>query len=226
MLCPERRAGASKRGHGGPGERLWSNSRTDCGQLRPRKKRGTADMGVAEIVLVALGSGGLGAAINRWLDRRAQRNREEERALREVRTPLYRELLRPLAVSLAAVRQGKEPVQVLGGSADSPEYHLALFEFAITASDDLVRSFSKLMFAASMRVALPEAGKEHIEDLGKLQADFIFQLRRDLGPRKTSLEPDDLIRVLFPHSGNADISETLRETRTGSHGSSSTPSNS
>lgn len=186
-------------------------------------------MDVVEIVVVALlalGSGGFGALISQWLDRRAQRNREAERALREVRTPLYRKLLRPLAVSLAAVRQGKEPVEVLGGSADSPEYHLALYEFAITASDDLVRSFSNLMFAASMRAALPEAGKEHIKDLSNLQADFILQLRRDLGPRKTSLEPGDLIRVLFPHSGTADISEILRETPTGSQGGSSTPSGS
>ena len=169
-------------------------------------------MGVAELVVLALGSGGLGALINRSLDRRAQRLREEERALREVRTPLYRELLRPLAVALAAGRQGQDPVQALAGSADSPEYHLALFEFAITASDDLVRSFSRLMFAASMRAALPEEGKNHIEDLRELLADVVFQLRRDLGPRKTSLEPDDVIRVLLHHSGNADISEILRNT--------------
>lgn len=186
-------------------------------------------MDVVEIVVVALlalGSGGLGALINRWLDRRAQRNREEERALREVRTSLYRELLRPFAVSLAAIRRGEDPIEAAGSSADSTEYHLALYEFAITASDDLVRSFSNLMFAASMRAALPEAERERIKDLPNLQADFILQLRRDLGPRKTSLEPGDLIRVLFPHSGNADISKILRETPTGSHGASSTPSDS
>lgn len=68
------------------------------------------------------------------------------------------------------------------------------------------------MFAASMCEALPEAERSKIEEPQKLMADFVFQLRRDLGPRKTSLERDDVIRVLFPHSGNADISEILRET--------------
>ncbi len=179
-------------------------------------------MGVTEVLVVALGGGGLGALINHWLDRRAQRHREEARSLREVRTPLYRELLRPFAVTLAASRKGQNPVKALAGSADSPEYNLALYEFAITASDDLVRSYSKLMFAASMLSALPEAAKDHIKDPQSLLAECLFQLRRDLGPRKTSLGPDDLIRVLYHHSGNADISEILQEPQTGSQGADST----
>lgn len=179
-------------------------------------------MDVVEVVVVAAlsggGGGGVVAMINRWLDRRAQRHREEARALREVRTPLYRELLRPWAVTLAAARAGEDPVEALAGTADSPEYQLALFEFAITASDDLVRSFSELMLAASLREALPETAKDTIVDPRTLLAEFVFQLRRDLGPRATSLEPNDLIRVLLHHSGNAKLSEVLRENPQGSKG--------
>lgn len=168
-------------------------------------------MDALELVLAALGGGGLVAVINQWLDRRAQRIREEARALREVRAPLYRELLRPWAVTLAAAREGRDPVQALAGSADSPEYHRALFEFAMTASDDLVRSFGRMMLAASLSAALPEEAKNNIEDPRTLMADFVFHLRKDLGPRNTRLEPDDLIRVLLPSSGNADITEILRD---------------
>ncbi len=168
-------------------------------------------MDVMSLVVGALG-GGLVTMVNQWLARRAQKRREEARALREARIPLYRELLRPWAATLAATRVGKDPVQALAGSADSPEYNLVLYEFAITASDDLIRSFSKQMFAASLYPALSEEGRSKIEEPQKLMADFIFQLRRDLGPPKTRLERDDVIRVLFPSSGNADISEILRET--------------
>ena len=168
-------------------------------------------MGVMELFVGALG-GGLVTIIGQWLGRRAQRRREEARALREARIPLYRELLRPWATTFAAARVGQDPVQALAGSADSAEYNLVLYEFAITASDDLIRSFSRLMLAASMWEALPKAKRSKIEEPQKLMADFVFQLRRDLGPRKTSLERDDVIRVLLPHLGNADISEILRET--------------
>ena len=181
-------------------------------------------MDVIELVVAVLSGGGLFAVINRWLDRRAQKIREEMRTLHEVRTPLYRELIRPWATALAAARAGQDPAQALAGSADSPEYNRALFEFAITASDDLIRSFSKMMFAASLRHALPKAGRNNIEDPQTLLADFIFQLRRALGPRKTNLERDELIRVLLPHSGNADISEILCEAPKGSHSAGSAAS--
>jgi hypothetical protein len=150
--------------------------------------------------------------INQWLDRRAQERRQEMHALREVRTPLYRKLILPWATALAAARAGKDPVQALAGSADSPEYQLALFEFAMTASDDLVRSFSRLMLAASLSKDLPEAAKEVIDRPESVMGDFILQLRKDLGPQGTNLERDDVIRVLFHHLGNSDISEVLRDT--------------
>ena len=169
-------------------------------------------MDVTELILAALGGGGLVAVINQWLDRRAQARREELRALREVRTPLYRQLIRPWATALAAARAGKDPVQTLAGSADSPDYHLALFEFAMTGSDDLVRSFSRLMLAASLSEHLPEAANPVIDKPENVLGDFILQLRRDLGPRGTNLERDDVIRVLFHYLGNADVSEVLRET--------------
>ena len=174
-------------------------------------------MDVIELVLAALGGGGLVAVINQWLDRRAQDRREEMRALRELRTPLYGKLVRPWASALAAIRAGKRPVQALAVSADSPDYYLALFEFAMTASDDLVRSFSRLMLAASLNESLPEAAKPIIDKPENALGDFILQLRRDLGPRGTNLEQDDVIRILFPHLGNADISEVLRETAKRSH---------
>ena len=173
-------------------------------------------MGVIELIVGALGGGGLVAFVNRWLDRRAQGRREEMRALREARTPLYRELIRPWATALAAARAGQDPGQALAGSADSPEYHLALFEFAITASDELVRSFSRLMLAASLSKDLPEAARTMVDTPESVTGDFILQLRKDLGPAGTNLERDDVIRVLFPYSGNADISEVIRETTPGS----------
>ena len=166
-------------------------------------------MDVIELILAAAGGGGLVALINQWLDRRAQARREEMQALREVRTPLYRKLIRPWATALAAVQAGKDPVQALAGSAGSPEYQLALFEFAMTASDDLVRSFSKLMLAASLNKDIPEAAKTIFDTPESVMGDFILQLRRDLGPAGTNLERDDVIRVLFHHLGNADISELL-----------------
>ena len=168
-------------------------------------------MDIGELILAALGGGGLVAVINQWLDRRAQARREELRALREARAPLYRQLIRPWATALASARAGQDPVQTLAGSADSPDYHLALFEFAMTASDDLVRSFGRLMLAASLSEHLPEAAKPVLDKPEKLLGDFVLQLRRDLGPRDTSLEPDDVIRVLFHNLGNADVSEVLRE---------------
>ena len=169
-------------------------------------------MDVVELVLAALGGGGLVAVINQWFDRRAQERREELRALRDIRTPLYRQLVGPWATALAAARAAKDPAQTPADSADSPDYFLSLFEFAMTASDDLVRSFSRLMLAASLHESLPEAAKPIIDKPEHLLGDFILQLRRDLGPRGTNLERDDVIRVLFHHLGNADISEVLRET--------------
>ena len=164
-------------------------------------------MDVIELILAAAGGGGLVAAINQWLDRRAQKSREEMRALRKIRTPLYRRLIRPWATALAAAHSGKDPVQALADWDDSPEYQLALFEFAMTASDDLVRSFSRLMLAASLSKDLPEAAKTIMDTPEKVMGDFILQLRMDLGPAGTNLERDDVIRVLFHHLGNADISE-------------------
>ena len=172
-------------------------------------------MDIIEVVVLALGSGGLAGGlvtvINRALDRRAQGRREEMRGLREVRIPLYRKLLRPWAKALAAARAGQDPVQAIAGSADSPEYQLVLFEFAITASDDLVRSFSRLILAASLSQHLPEGAKSVIDTTDRVTSEFVLQLRRDLGPQSTKLQQDDVIRVLFPHLGNADISEVLRE---------------
>ena len=79
----------------------------------------------------------------------------------------------------------------------------------MTASDDLVRSFSKLMLAASLNKDIPEAAKTIFDTPESVMGDFILQLRRDLGPAGTNLERDDVIRVLFHHLGNADISELL-----------------
>jgi len=174
-------------------------------------------MDVGALILAAFGGGGIVAVVNQWLDRRAQDRREELRALREVRTPLYRQLVHPWATALAAARAGRDPVKALAGTADSPDYHLALFEFAMTASDDLVRSFSKLMLAASLSESLPDAAKPVINKPQNLLGEFILQLRRDLGPRGTNLEQDDVIRVLFHHLGNADVSEVLRETTPNSY---------
>ena len=168
-------------------------------------------MGVIEVILAGMGGGGLAAVINHWLNRRAEERRQEMRALREVRTPLYRKLLLPWATALAAARAGRNPVQDLGDSADSPEYHLALFEFAMTASDDLVRSFSRMMLVASTSSSLPDGAKGLIDNPENVLGDFILQLRKDLGPRGTNLERGDVIRVLFHYLGNSDISEILRE---------------
>lgn len=168
-------------------------------------------MGVIEVILAGMGGGGLVAVINHWLNRRADERRQEMHALREVRTPLYRTLLLPWATALAAARTGRDPVQDVGYSADSPEYHLALFEFAMTASDDLVRFFSRLMLVASTSGSLPDGAKRIMKSPQSVLGDFILQLRKDLGPRGTNLERDDVIRVLFHYLGNADISEVLRE---------------
>lgn len=70
-------------------------------------------MDVMELVVGALGGGGLVTMISQWLGRRERRGREEARALREARTSLYRELLRPWATTLAAARAGQDPVQAL-----------------------------------------------------------------------------------------------------------------
>ncbi|WP_428278398.1 hypothetical protein [Candidatus Palauibacter sp.] len=165
-----------------------------------------------DIIVGALGGGGIGTLISRILDRRAQRRRDEMQALREARTPLYKALLKPWAAALAASRAGRDPVQA-AGSANSPDYHLALFEFAIVASDDLVRSFSRLMFAASLYENLPTGTTipDNMETRESLLGDFIWHLRRDLGPSNTRLERDDVIRVLLPSSGNADLSDISKE---------------
>ncbi|MCY3679116.1 MAG: hypothetical protein OXH66_16240 [Gemmatimonadetes bacterium] len=165
-----------------------------------------------DIIVGALGGGGVGTLVSRILDRRAQRRRDEIQALREARTPLYKALLKPWAAALSAARAGQDPVQA-ANSANSPDYQLALFEFAINASDDLLRSFSKLMFAASLYESLPTTVPDNLETRESLLGDFILQLRKDLGPSDTRLERDDVIRVLFPSSGSADLSDISTERR-------------
>lgn len=136
----------------------------------------------------------------------AQAIRDAERRLAEIRTPLYRELLRPWLMGLVAAEKGEDPTEAMA-MADSADYYRTLVEFTATASDDLILAFNQMTKAGFLVSHFPE----HVDPttVPSSLGDFMLAIREELGPPNTKLTRDDLLRVRSPYWGNPDFSDVL-----------------
>ncbi|WP_419941188.1 hypothetical protein [Candidatus Palauibacter sp.] len=135
---------------------------------------------------------------------------EARQKLLELRRPLYRELLEPWTVGLTAAMNSEDPTRAITDQVDSPEYLATLFEFAATASDDLVRSYNEMAMAGWVASKVPQAvdPKKIPEKLGQ----FLLLVRKDLGLPDTELGHEDMLRVRLPYMGAPDLPDVFRTT--------------
>lgn len=126
----------------------------------------------------------------------------EERA-REKRLETYRKLLDPFIVLLTTNKTKKEEEKALN-SITSVEYKRAAFDLVIYGSDEMVRSYNKMMqyfFKTDFENQSKEDGKSSL----KYFADFIIAIRKDLNNKATKLKSSEALEFTI-----TDI-ETIRK---------------
>ena len=119
---------------------------------------------------------------------RIQAFRDERRRLQDVRRGIYLKALEPVIRALAG---GKNPKQRAAAvkQISSFEHRRTMYELNFIGSDEVIRANNALMQSV---FSFGDGENDTINILNQW-ADLVLAIRRDLGSKRTKLEPVDML---------------------------------
>ena len=122
-----------------------------------------------------------------WLlQTRLEAIRRENDRLHDTRRGIYVQILKPFILTLAGAKDEKVMRQAIK-QIQSVDHRYALFELNLIGSDDVVRAMNAFM----QHIYNYTDAYAIITKLGEL----LLAIRKDLGNKKTKLEPIDMFRT-------------------------------
>jgi hypothetical protein len=136
------------------------------------------------------------------LRRKVERRIELENKLREDRIAIYNDIIEPFVILLmtdAAWSQdrknrGRKKNDVAVGAMLSVDYRRRGFQMSLMGSDDVVRSYNRLLQFFYARANTPDSpSNETLREMLELLGKFLLEIRRSMGNEGTELEAWDMI---------------------------------
>jgi len=128
-----------------------------------------------------------------YFQSRAEELREINRKLRDERRNIYRDLLDPFITVLAGETKAglkrKATTKIT-----SVEYKKVGFDLNLFGSDEVVSAFNDLM---RYSYEIEEKGEADQKKLFSLWGNFLLEIRKDIGDKKTKLKEKDMLSALI-----------------------------
>lgn len=140
---------------------------------------------------ITTGSGGIIGFLVWFLQSRIETLHREKERLFDDRRQVYLDVLDPFIRLFAGMKNPKENQKALQQIV-SAEYKRTAFEFTLIGDDEVVRAFNEFM----QHVYAIDSIEMDAEDPKRtlcLWGDFLLEVRKNLGNKKTSLDRVDML---------------------------------
>lgn len=134
----------------------------------------------------------IGGIIAWFIKSRAEELRAIEVKLREERRKIYSQILDPY-IQLFADLKDKGPGQAMK-KIMSYEYKKTAFDLNLFGSDEVVHAYNALM---KHTYEVEATGKQDTKEFMRMWGNFLLEIRRSLGNKKTKLDEFDMLRAMI-----------------------------
>jgi len=152
------------------------------------------------IVVLAVAILGSGSLVGIVIQNRIQKLRIIEEKLREERRKVYAELLVPF---IQIFTTPNKPEEIIAGMK-SLDYRKTSFELTLLGSDEVIRAYGHLMQHIYQN-SNAGADRQKANELIRLWAKLLLEIRKSLGNDKTKLSEKDMLKHLITDIDKLDL---------------------
>ena len=126
-----------------------------------------------------------------FVQSRVELVRRERDKLHDERRKIYSDVLDPYIRAFSGIKDPQTQAEILQ-KITSHEYRKTSFEFALLASDDVVKAFNQMM--QYFFTAEAEGGAADPIEMLKRWGGFLLEIRKNIGDPRTGLSEIDMLR--------------------------------